>query len=115
MTTALRLTVLQGAEELLTVEAWEPIIIGRQTGHDEKPPSHRIREQKCRVVLAGRGSSVLSRQHLLIQAKDSGRILVTNESQRHGVLLPNRVTLKSRESQELSLPASLGIANWVLR
>lgn len=115
MNTALRLTILQGAEQVLTVEAWEPIIIGRQTGHDEKPPSHRIREQKCRVVLAGRDSSVLSRSHLLIQAQDSGRIRVTNESQRHGVLLPNRATLRSRESQELSLPASLGVASWVVR
>lgn len=115
MNTALRLTILQGAEQVLSLEAMEPIIIGRQTGHDEKPPSHRIREQKCRVVLAGRDSSVLSRSHLLIQAQDSGRIRVTNESQRHSVLLPNRVTLRSRESQELSLPASLGVANWVVR
>lgn len=115
MNTALRLTILQGTEQVLSLEAVEPIIIGRQTGHDKKPPSHRIREQKCRVVLADRESSVLSRSHLLIQAQDNGRILVTNESQRHGVLLPNRVTLRSRESQELSLPASLGIANWVVR
>src|SRR3954470_24678324 len=115
MNTALRLTILKGAEQVLTLEAWEPIIIGRQTGHDEKPPSHRIREQKCRVVLAGRDSSILSRQHLMIQAQEGGRIRVTNESQRHGVLLPNQVTLRSRESQNLTLPASLGIANWVVR
>jgi adenylate cyclase len=115
MNTALRLTILQGAEQVLTLEAWEPIIIGRQTGHDEKPPSHRLREQKCRVVLAGRDSSVLSRQHLLIQAQGDGRIRVTNESHRHGVVLPNRAMLRSRESEELSLPASLGIADWVVR
>ncbi|HEV8058632.1 MAG TPA: hypothetical protein VGP68_02090 [Gemmataceae bacterium] len=115
MNTALRLTILQGAEELLSLETWEPIIIGRQTGHDQKPPSYRSREQKCRVTLAGRDSAVVSREHLLIEVQDASRIRVTNQSPRHGVQLPNRVTLNSRESQELDLPASLGIANWVLR
>ena len=109
------MTILQGAEELLSLETWEPIVIGRQTGRDQKPPSYRSREQKCRVTLAGRDSAVVSREHLLIEAQDAGRIRVTNQSQRHVVQLPNRVMLKARESQELSLPASLGIANWVLR
>ena len=115
MNTVLRVTILQGTEVVLTHEAWEPIIIGRQTGHDHKPPSHRIREEKCRIVLAGRDSAVLSREHLLIQAQDGGRIRVSNESQRHGVLLPNRVTLKARESQELTLPASISVGSWVVR
>ena len=115
MNTALRLIVLEDGKEVFSHEAWEPIIIGRQTGHDPKPPTHRIREQKCRVVLAGRDSSVLSREHLLIEAQGGGRIRVTNESKRHGITLPNRVTLKSRESQELTLPASIAIANWVVR
>ena len=115
MNTALRLIVLQDGKEVFSHEAWEPIIIGRQTGHDPKPLTHRIREQKCRVILEGRDSSVLSREHLLIEAQGGGRIRVTNESKRHGVTLPNRVTLSSRESQELSLPASISIANWVVR
>ena len=97
MNTALRLIVLQDGKEVFSHEAWEPIVIGRQTGHDPKPLiMHCIREQKCRVVLAGRDSSVLSREHLLIEAQ---RIRVTNESKRHGITLPNRVTLTGGESR----------------
>ncbi len=115
MSNALRLTVLQGSEEVLGIETWDPIIVGRQTGSDQKPPSHRQREKKCRVVIAGRDNKVVSREHVLIESMEGNRVKVTNVSQRYGVQLPNQTTLNSQEVQELSLPVSLGVASFVLR
>jgi adenylate cyclase len=114
MNKALRLTVSRGDEQLLTLETWEPIIIGRETGSDQSPPSFRTREKKCRVTVAGRDSEDISREHLLIEALDGGRVRVTNKSQRHGIQMSSQATLGKRESQELSLPVTLGVADLAL-
>jgi class 3 adenylate cyclase len=114
MNTALRLTITQGDGEVLSLESWDPIILGRETGSDKGPFTHRIREKKCRVVIAERGSGAVSREHLLIEALDGARIRVTNKSQRHTVQMPNRATLRKGDAQELSLPASITLADLII-
>ncbi len=111
MNTALRLTVSRGEDQLLTLETWDPIIIGRETGSDQSPPSFRTREKKCRVTVADRDSEDISREHLLIEALDGGRVRLTNRSQRHRIQLSSQAVLAKRESQELSLPVTVGVAD----
>jgi adenylate cyclase len=92
-----------------------PVELGRQRTEEPEPYNRRQESDRCRLVMARRDETGISRNHVLFEPLDNGQVCVTNVSAAQPVALDDASELRPGARRQVPLPLTIRIAGKSIR